>query len=585
MRVLSPAVTPLPPPPRRALVALPAGAVAVVLGGAIGGALEIVQAFGYVAVLGACFWLGAWAERLAYLALSRQGPAARLLGQSLVPLAAGAVVVVAPFVETAFEGGPAEGLVLLCCWPAGIWALGASVGSLIVTCIDVLVSALVSGLRTRLTLAFGLLVTLIVGLLGGLMLAARALEDRAAAIGADDLNITVEEAGGVLATIAEVQATIAQHPLLLYALLLVLAFFTALPSVVSASAKLADAVLTRFHPLQHAFDEVAAGERSVRVEEGGSREFRELASHFNRMLDNLELGERMEAAFGRYVGDHLRSQIRARHGEAEVPAETKDATVLFADIRGFTSMSEKLPPQTVVDILNRYFDRVVDVIDEHDGYLNKFIGDAVVVVFNGPVDQPDHASRAVGCVVAILEAVREMSERGVFPEIGALNVGAGINSGPMVCGNIGNARQMEYTVIGDAVNLASRVEGMTKAYASPLLITGATVQALGAEHGFELRRVDLVAAKGKTEPVELYEVLDGYGPAQRSLRIDSRERFDQGLDALIAGELTDATAALRAVAAANPEDGAAAHLLERCARLERTGLPDDWDGVMRLTTK
>ena len=166
----------------------------------------------------------------------------------------------------------------------------------------------------------------------------------------------------------------------------------------------------------------------------------------------------MERAFGSYVSGHLLERIRAQHGEAVLPPTSREASVFFADIRGFTSFSERLSPEALVSVLNRYFAHVVELVEAHQGYLNKFIGDAVVVVFNGPIDQPDHAERAVRCALALQEEVARLNRGGRLPRGRARwRSGVGVATGPMVCGNIGSQRQMEYTVIGDTVNLASRL--------------------------------------------------------------------------------------------------------------------------------
>jgi class 3 adenylate cyclase len=277
----------------------------------------------------------------------------------------------------------------------------------------------------------------------------------------------------------------------------VVAALYGVPAVLSASRKLADSVMERITPLAAGFDRLAEGDRSVEVEEGGAFELRHIVRRFNSMVGALALAERMERAFGQYVSNKVLGLIKRQHGEATLPAATRTASVFFADIRGFTAMSEQLAPAQVVSILNRYFERVVTLVEEHDGYLNKFIGDAVVVVFNAPLDQPDHAARATQCAIALQKVVSEMNAAQAFPEIGELKVGVGVATGPMVCGNIGGARQMEYTVIGDTVNLASRLT--SKAAAGEVWISEATARELPAS--VPVQAMEPVAVKGKTEPV------------------------------------------------------------------------------------
>jgi class 3 adenylate cyclase len=250
-----------------------------------------------------------------------------------------------------------------------------------------------------------------------------------------------------------------------------------IPALLSATGKLADAIMERVSPLADGFDAIATGERGVTIEEGGADEMRAIIKRFNTMVGSLELAERMERAFGQYVSGHVLELIKSQHGEGALPASLREASVFFADIRGFTNMSERLQPQQVVHLLNRYFERVIRVIDEHEGYLNKFIGDAVVVVFNGPIEQPDHAARATRCAIEIEKLVAKMNDEGAFPEVGRIDVGIGVSTGPMVCGNVGGSRQMEYTVIGDTVNLAARLT--SKAGAGEVWISDATARAVG----------------------------------------------------------------------------------------------------------
>jgi adenylate cyclase len=212
----------------------------------------------------------------------------------------------------------------------------------------------------------------------------------------------------------------------------------------------------------------------------------------------------MERAFGLYAGGILLDKIRSQHGEATLVASMREATVFFADIRGFSTMSERLSAPEILSILNRWFERVVTVVADHEGYLNKFIGDAVVVIFNGPVEQPDHPSRAVRCARALQAEASRMNDACRFPEIGRLEIGIGIATGPMICGNVGaSERQMEYTVIGDTVNLASRLTA--KAAPGEIWMSDVTAATLPAE--LKAEPLDPVQVKGKEKPVVPWRLL------------------------------------------------------------------------------
>ncbi|MBI1947835.1 MAG: HAMP domain-containing protein [Deltaproteobacteria bacterium] len=509
MRVLTPAARPKRPLPRFIAIALVATLVTEAAAHWVTALEPLAGLAGVAMVIAVCLAAARLEERL-FFWLAPRPSMVRVLGQLMIgaagvaaALAVGLVLSFLPdalgFTDWLIGAGAAFAL----------WWGGAVTGSLPVLLIDVVVSALVPGFRRRVQLAvlslLGLLLTVAAVLSATVVevlaqLRARTLDPTLFNLTVDDRKLSGEQ-------VVELANRALEHPAQVVLGALGVALVLGLPALWSATGKLADAVMERINPLSQAFDEVAHGHRDVRVEEGGSTELAEMTRRFNTMLDALTLAERMERAFGVYVSQHVLERIRAQHGDGNIPPSLREATVFFADIRGFTSMSEKLSPADVVAVLNRYFARVVPVIERHGGYLNKFVGDAVVVVFNGPMDQPDHAERATRCALDVQREILAMNAERAFPELkdigdGVLKVGVGVATGPMVCGNIGSVQQMEYTVIGDTVNLSSRLTGQAKA--GDVVVSEATNAALSKDLVGEA--MEPVTVKGKEQPVRPFRL-------------------------------------------------------------------------------
>ena len=211
--------------------------------------------------------------------------------------------------------------------------------------------------------------------------------------------------------------------------------------------------------------------------------------------------EKAIAMFSRFVNPHVVKQLMERGG-LQGTGEAREVTLLFSDIRGFTTLSETRPPQEVVAILNRYFTLQVDVIFRHGGSLDKFIGDAIMAFWGAPLDDPDHAKNAVACALEMVETL--LAFRDELGELGkSFDVGIGVHSGPAVVGLIGSEKRREYTSIGDTVNLASRIEGLTKEAGRRILVSRDTMQRCG--NAFDFVSCGSFQAKGRAQAVELFE--------------------------------------------------------------------------------
>lgn len=228
---------------------------------------------------------------------------------------------------------------------------------------------------------------------------------------------------------------------------------------------------------------------------------------------------KMKRLFGRYVSKNVYEQLVAHPELARLGGQRRDMTVLFSDIRGFTTVTERGQPEEIVGMLNEYFSRMVEIVFRHEGTLDKFVGDMVMALFGAPLDDPQHADHAVEAAIDMVTELKALNERwkteGRYAE---LDIGIGVNTGSMIAGNIGSDAIMSYTVIGDAVNLGSRLESLNKQFGTRIIVSGATRQRLKGR--YVLRPLGDVVVKGKTQPVAIFEVVG------RELQVPSGARGD-----------------------------------------------------------
>ncbi len=251
---------------------------------------------------------------------------------------------------------------------------------------------------------------------------------------------------------------------------------------------------------------VEAGDLTARVEVRSRDEVGVLAHAFNTMTTGLRERERERDIFGRVVSPEVREKLLT--GELRLGGETLWVAVLFTDIRGFSTLSEQMTPEQVVIFLNEYLTEMTNAVRPWGGYVNNFIGDAIVVIFGAPLDQPDKEWHAVAAALAMQECLAELNRkrvaRGEFP----IQNGIGISTGEAVAGQIGSLERLMYTVIGDAVNVAARLEALTKDYPEhPILINGPTAKALAHRNELTLKSLGPIQVKGRVESVDVYAVV------------------------------------------------------------------------------
>ncbi len=256
-----------------------------------------------------------------------------------------------------------------------------------------------------------------------------------------------------------------------------------------------------------------------------------------------------------------------------------EMSVLFADIRDFTTLSEELGPAGTFSSLNEFLVSVEPPIEREQGFINQYLGDAIMALFSGPADA------ALRCAAAMLAESRSLNERrGERGEM-AICFGLGISSGPLMLGAIGGGGRLDSNVVGDTANLASRIEGLTKLYGVSALFTKLTRDRLEDPGAFEFRELDRVVVKGRTQAVSVYELLDGEPEAARARKVETRERFAEGLAHYRAGDFGPARAVFEDCSQRVPDDGAAAHYVRRCADLCENPPTEPWQGVWVIDAK
>ncbi len=257
----------------------------------------------------------------------------------------------------------------------------------------------------------------------------------------------------------------------------------------------------------------------------------------------------------------------------------KDMTVLFSDIRSFTTLSEKMTPKENFDFINSYLRRVGPVIRDHDGFIDKYIGDAVMALF------PGTAEDAVEAALDMQAAVRHWNVRRQQHNLQPIAVGIGLHKGHLMLGTIGESERMEGTVISDAVNLASRIESLTKTYGAAILISDRIYGELQNPESLHTRFVDRVIVKGKSDPVLLYEIYGSQTPELVALKDSSKGTFEEALKLYYAREFQRAEQAFTDIFHQNKDDAAAALYIKRCRAYKASPPPGEWNGVEALVSK
>lgn len=286
-------------------------------------------------------------------------------------------------------------------------------------------------------------------------------------------------------------------------------------------------------------------------------------------------GRSLKKAFSSYVSPDLVKQIEKDPDKLVLGGEQREISILFSDIRGFTSISEGLTPQELVRLLNEYLNPMTRIVLEERGTLDKFIGDAVMAIFNAPLDLSNHPEAACRAAVRMIESLQQLNVGFSARNMNTIDIGIGINTGPAVVGNMGADIRFDYTAIGDSVNLASRLESLNKYYGTHILVSEDTRVKI-TDPGFRFREVDRVKVKGKQLPVVIYELVTG----DASFLIN----FEEGLNCYRKADFSGAAKIFNELAEIN-NDHPSRLYLERCSEYINNPPPDDWDGVYTAKSK
>ncbi len=300
------------------------------------------------------------------------------------------------------------------------------------------------------------------------------------------------------------------------------------------------------------------------------------------VLEDISQEKRMKTTLYRYMTPDVAERVMALGEDVLMIGERKDVSILFADIRGYTSLTERMEAAEVVALLNNYFETMVEAVFDFDGTLDKFIGDALMAVFGAPLPIENHAWMAVQAALDMRRRLAEFNQQ-YRPETDPIRVGIGISSGEVVSGNIGSQKRMDYTVIGDGVDISSRLEGTTKEYGCDIILSEYTYRY--CQDRVWVRELDRICVKGKTKPISIYELIDDRKQALNSETEEFITIYHAGRAAYLKREFEHAIQIFQTAQQMRPNDKAVAVQLKRASEHYLNPPSNNWDGVHVLENK
>jgi len=344
-----------------------------------------------------------------------------------------------------------------------------------------------------------------------------------------------------------------------------------------------------FRSLICAFHETADGKYSSPLPVTSEDEIGELTTSFNTMVEQLKSKEKLRDSFGQFLDPRIVANvIDPVTGELRQSAERRKVTIFFSDIAGFSGIGEQLTADTMVRLLNRYFTAATEVVRRNHGIVDKFIGDAVMAFWASPFSEGESHARdaCLACLemrTAFTEIAKEISDiTGLRRNLPKFHVRMALATGDTVIGTVGSNTTKSFTVIGDTVNIASRLEGVNKIYGTDLIVNEDCFQL--AEREIEAREIDLVTVYGKTEPVRIYELLGKVGELDVST-LQLRDTFATALQNYRQQKWDEAEKGFKACLKIRENDGPSLEFITRIATFSRTPPPKDWNGVWQTASK
>jgi len=299
------------------------------------------------------------------------------------------------------------------------------------------------------------------------------------------------------------------------------------------------------------------------------------------IIEDLSVEKRLKGTLARYMTKEIADQLM--DGDAQLGGQIKELSILFSDIRNFTTISERLGPQETVVMLNEYFSTMVDTLFHHGGILDKFIGDAMLAIFGAPFSTGEDADRAVTTAIEMMRALKQFNTARMLKSQETIAIGIGIATDNVLVGNIGSMKRMDYTVIGDGVNLASRLEGATKFYHSDILISEKTYEQL--KYRYRVREVDLIRVKGKLQPVKVLQILDHHDHQSFPNMDEVIGYTHRGIDFYRQQRWEEAVADFESAIKLHRRDELARMYVSRCHHFMKNPPGETWDGVWTMTSK